>query len=61
MTLGFFCILAALFVGASMKEAAGSAPKFLAFGAIALIVVSGIWALIDRISHRRSGGPQTTA
>jgi hypothetical protein len=60
MTMGFFCILAALFIGASMKEAAGNVPKFLAFGAFALIVISGVWALIDRISHKGSRGPQTT-
>lgn len=59
MTIGFFCMLAALFLGASMKDAAGNLPKFLAFGAIALIVISGIWALIDRISHKRGRGPQT--
>ena len=59
MTIGFFSILVALFIGASMKDAAGNLPKFLAFGAIALIVISGIWALIDRISHKRGRGPQT--
>jgi hypothetical protein len=61
MTIGFFCILAALFIGASMKEAAGNVPKFLAFGAFALIVISGVWALIDRIFHKESRGPQGTA
>ncbi len=61
MAIGFFCILGALFIGASMKEAAGNVPKLLAFGAFALIVISGVWALIDRISHKRSRGTQRTA
>jgi hypothetical protein len=61
MTIGFFSMLAALFIGASMKDGAGNLPKFIAVGAIALIVISGIWALIDRISHKKSRGPQTTA
>jgi hypothetical protein len=61
MTIGFFGILAALFIGASMKAAASGVPKVLALGAIALIVISGIWALIDRISHKGRRGPQTTA
>lgn len=60
LTIGFFCILVALFIGASMKEAAGGLPKFLALGGFALFVISGIWALIDRMSHKASGGPHTT-
>lgn len=61
MTIGFLCMLAALFIGASMKQAVGNVPKFLAFGAIALILISGVWALIDWISQKGSRGPQTTA
>ena len=60
MSIGFFSMIAALFIGASMKDAAGNLPKFLAFGAIALILISGVWALIDRISRKGSRGPQTT-
>ena len=60
MTIGFFSILVALFIGASMKESAGAVPKYLAFGALALFVICGVSALIDRISHRGSRGPQTT-
>jgi len=61
MTIGFFCMLAALFIGASMKERAGNLPKLLAFGAIALIVISGIWSLIDRISHKGRRDPEGSA
>jgi hypothetical protein len=61
MTVGFLGFIAALFIGASMKETAGGLPKFIALGALALIVISGIWALIDRIFHNGSRGPQTTA
>jgi hypothetical protein len=61
MTIGFLGILAALFIGASMKETAGGLPKFLALGAMALIVISGVWALIDWLSHKGSRGPQRTA
>lgn len=57
LTIGFFCILAALFIGASMKEAAGGLPKFLALGGFALFAICGIWALIDRISHKRNRRP----
>ena len=52
MAIGFFCMLGALFIGASMKEAAGGIPKVLGLGAIALILISGIWALIERIPHK---------
>ena len=55
MAVGFFSMLAALFIGASMKESAGGVPKILGLGAIALILISGIWALIERIPHK--GGP----
>jgi hypothetical protein len=54
LTIGFLSILSALFVGASMKEAAGGLPKFLALGGFALLVISGIWALIDRILYKAS-------
>jgi hypothetical protein len=53
MSIGFFCMLAALFIGASMKEAAGGIPRFLGLGAIALLVISGIWALLERLSCKR--------
>ena len=58
MAAGFFCFLAALLVGASMKEAAGAAPKLLALVAIALIVISGIASLINRIFYKESPGEQ---
>ncbi|HWT81649.1 MAG TPA: hypothetical protein VN648_22890 [Candidatus Methylomirabilis sp.] len=45
MGVGFLCFLIALFLGASMKEAAGPVPKILAFVGLALIVVSGIASL----------------
>jgi len=60
LIIGFLCILAALFIGAWMKEAAGGLPKFLALGGFALFVICGIWALIDRISHKASRGAQAT-
>ncbi len=52
--------LAALFIGVSMKEAVGGVPKHLTCCAIALSVISGISALIDRLSRKGSRGPQTT-
>lgn len=52
MTIGFFGMLAALAIGASMKEASGQLPKYLALGSIALIVITGIWALIERLLHK---------
>jgi hypothetical protein len=61
MTVGFVGLVAALFIGAAMKEAGGGLPKFLFLGAMTLVVISGIWALIDWISHKWSRGPQTTA
>jgi hypothetical protein len=60
MAIGLFSVLASLFIGASMKDAAGGLAKFVALGGLALLVISGIWALIDRISHKASrGGPAT--
>ncbi len=54
MAAGFFCFLAALLVGASMKEAAGAAPKLLALVAIALIAVSAFASLLNRMFHKES-------
>ncbi len=54
MAIGFIGFIVALFIGASMKETAGGLPKFIALGASALIVISGIWALIDWISTKWS-------
>ncbi len=58
MAAGFFCFLAALLVGASMKEAAGAAPKVLALVAIGLIAISGIASLFSRFSHTGNRGEQ---
>lgn len=58
MATGFFCFLIALFIGASMKEAAGGVPKYLALAGIALIVISSIASLINRISLKGSRGAQ---
>lgn len=60
MATGFFCLLVSLFLGATMKEAAGVLPKFIFLAGIVLIAISGIGALIGRISHKGSGGPQAT-
>ncbi len=58
MAVGFFCFLAALLVGASMKERAGPAPKILALVAIGLIAISGLASLFNRISHTGNRGKQ---
>ncbi len=55
MAIGVFGMLAALAIGASMKEASRELPKFLGLGSIVLIVITGIWALVERLLHK--GGP----
>ncbi len=58
LSIGFFCILAALFIGAAMKEGRGLAPRYLALVGLALVVVSAVASLINWISRKANGGAQ---
>ncbi len=58
LSIGFFCVLLALFIGAAMKEGRGLAPKYLALGGLGLIVISAVASLINWISLKANGGAQ---
>ncbi len=58
LSIGFFCVLLALFIGAAMKEGRSLAPKYLALGGLALIVISAVASLINWISLKANGGAQ---
>ncbi len=58
LSIGFFCILLALFIGAAMKEGRSLAPKYLALAGLALIAISAVASLINRISRKANGGAQ---
>ncbi len=58
LSLGFFSILLALFIGAAMKEGKSLAPKYLALTGLALIAISVVASLINWISRKANGGAQ---
>jgi len=59
--VGVFVIIAALFVGAGMKEGGGMIPKYMAFAGLGLIVISlvgrGVSFFTSKVQKRREPTP----